>query len=132
MITRRDILVVSIGACANLAIAAWADTPPKPIMHSSVFNWSDSKVQTTRQGSRREAFDGPAATVDQLSFHIATLNPGQVPHAAHRHPEEELLAVKEGTLEVMQNGVTNQAGPGLSSFRRRMSTTACAIPHQRP
>jgi XRE family transcriptional regulator, regulator of sulfur utilization len=117
VITRRDFIVAGIVASATLAVVVWADTPLKPIMHSSVFNWSDLKVQTTKYGARREVFDGRTATVDQLSCHITTLNPGEVPHAAHRHPEEELLVVKEGTLQVMQNGVTNQAGPGAIIFQ---------------
>ena len=117
MITRRDIVVAGIAACATLAVAVWADTPLKPVMHSSVFNWSDFKVETTKYGARRAVFDGRTATLDQLACHITTLNPGQVPHAAHHHPEEELLVVKEGTLQVMQNGVTNQAGPGAIIFQ---------------
>ena len=116
MITRRDFVVGGIVACATLAVV-WADTPLKPIMHSSVFNWSDLKVQTTKYGARREVFDGRTATLDQLACHITTLNPGEVPHVAHHHPEEELLVVKEGTLQVMQNGVTNQAGPGAIIFQ---------------
>ena len=117
MITRRDLIVAGTVACATLAIAAWADTPLKPLMHSSIFNWSDLKVQKTKYGERREVFDARTATVNQLSCHITTLNPGEIPHAAHRHPEEELLVVKEGTLQVTQNGVTNEAGPGSIIFQ---------------
>jgi len=117
MITHRDILVGVFAASTAAGLVAWADAPAKPIMHSSIFNWSDLKAETTEYGARREVFDGRTATVNQLACHITTLNPGQAPHAAHRHPEEELLVVKEGTLQVMQNGVTNQAGPGSIIFQ---------------
>jgi len=117
VITRRDLIIAATVACATLAIAAGTDTSLKPIMHSSIFNWSDLKVQKTKYGERREVFDARTATVDQLSCHITTLNPGEIPHAGHRHPEEELLVVKEGTLQVVQNGVTNQVGPGSIIFQ---------------
>jgi XRE family transcriptional regulator, regulator of sulfur utilization len=117
MITRRDAVVAVVAACVAVTFVTWADSPTKPIMHSSVFNWSDFKVETTKYGARRQAFDARTATLDAFDCHITTLNPGQIPHAAHHHPEEELLVVKEGTLQVMQNGVTNQAGPGAIIFQ---------------
>ena len=117
MITRRDILAVAVAACAATALVTRADVTSTPILHSSVFNWSDFKIETTKYGARRDAFDARTATLSELACHITTLNPGQAPHAAHHHPEEELLVVKEGTLQVIQNGVTNQAGPGAIIFQ---------------
>jgi len=109
--------VAALAACVTGALVTWAEVPAKPMMHSSIFNWTDLKVQTTKYGARREGFDGRTTTLDELSCHITTLNAGQIPHAAHHHPEEELLVVKEGILQVMQNGVTNQAGPGSIIFQ---------------
>jgi quercetin dioxygenase-like cupin family protein len=40
------------------------------------------------------------------------VNPGEASHAAHRHPDEELILVKEGTLEVMIEGRPQRAGAG--------------------
>ena len=42
----------------------------------------------------------PTATLDELEIHITTLNKGETPHAPHQHPDEELVIVKEGTVEV--------------------------------
>lgn len=67
-------------------------------------------------GTFRGVFDAPTATLEGISCHVTTLNPGKEPHPAHRHPEEELLVIKEGTLEVVQNGVTNQVGAGGMVF----------------
>jgi quercetin dioxygenase-like cupin family protein len=44
------------------------------------------------------------------------LNPGKEPHPPHKHSEEELLIIKEGALEVMQNGVTNVVAAGGMVF----------------
>ncbi len=81
-------------------------------MHSSVFNWSNMKVETTKTGERRAVFDAPTATLAQFECHITTLNPGEAPHAGHKHPEEEMMIVKEGTLEAVQNDQTNRVEAG--------------------
>jgi quercetin dioxygenase-like cupin family protein len=39
-----------------------------------------------------------------------------MPHPAHQHSDEELIIIKEGELEVVQNGVTNHASPGAVIF----------------
>ena len=56
------------------------------------------------------------STLDRLESHITTLNPGEIPHAPHKHPEEELMILKEGTVEVVQNEVTNRVEAGGMIF----------------
>jgi quercetin dioxygenase-like cupin family protein len=85
-------------------------------MHSRVFQWNDMKASSSEISTVRNAFDSPTLTLDRYSCHITTLNPGKEPHPSHQHPEEELLVIKEGTLEVMQNGVTNRVGAGGMVF----------------
>jgi len=85
-------------------------------MRSRIFQWNAMKAQPSSIGVFRNVFDAPTATLDGFSCHITTLNPGKEPHPAHRHPEEELLVIKEGTLEVVQNGMTNQVSAGGMVF----------------
>ena len=73
---------------------------------SGVYNWDQLTVQPTDVGQRRSLFDSPTATANNLEFHITTLNPGQQSHAPHRHGNEELVMLKEGTLEAILNGKT--------------------------
>jgi quercetin dioxygenase-like cupin family protein len=101
-----------VSACIFVAAVALAQTAAKPPLHSSVFNWSGMKAEPTKVGERRGVFDAPTATLDRLECHITTLNPGESPHPAHRHPEEELMIVKEGTIEEVLNGVTNRVEVG--------------------
>ena len=117
MITRRDVAVTVLAAFVTLGAVALADSVVNPVMSSTVWNWNSLKVEPMKFGARREVFQGRTATLDLLACHITTLNPGQAPHDAHHHPEEELLVVKEGTVDVMQNGVTNRAGPGAIIFQ---------------
>jgi XRE family transcriptional regulator, regulator of sulfur utilization len=103
--------------CATVqAQTNFTNATPKPIMHSRVFQWSDMQPAAATNIAYKNVFDAPTATLDEYSCHITTLYPGQAPHPPHQHPEEELLIIKEGTLEVMQNGVTNQVGAGGMVF----------------
>ena len=58
----------------------------------------------------------PVATLDQLQLHVTTVGPHQKAHEAHKHPEEELIIVKEGMIDAMQNGETTRVGPGSVIF----------------
>jgi XRE family transcriptional regulator, regulator of sulfur utilization len=109
-------LEVTAHAQTNSATGSPAPGTVKPPMHSQIFQWSDLRAQPTGIGMLRNVFDAPTATLDNLSCHVTTLDPGKEPHPAHSHPEEELLVIKEGTLEVVQNGVTNQVGAGGMVF----------------
>jgi len=93
-----------------------APAPAKPVMRSGVFQWSDMKGQPSETATYRNVFDAPTATLQALSCHVTTLNPHKEPHPPHQHPEEELLIIKEGTLEVVQNGVTNRVAAGGMVF----------------
>jgi quercetin dioxygenase-like cupin family protein len=48
---------------------------------------------------------------------VTTLNPGQQAHPPHRHPDEELIIVKEGTVESLVNGEWKRLGPGSVVFQ---------------
>ena len=112
MITRRDLLVAAIAISTTVAVMALAQTAAKPMMHSSVFTWDSMPATNTATGERRNVFDAPTPTLSRIECHITTLNPGEVPHAPHKHPEEELMIVKEGTLQTVQNDVTNRVDAG--------------------
>jgi mannose-6-phosphate isomerase-like protein (cupin superfamily) len=83
---------------------------------SSVFDWAKLEVKPTPVGERREIFDNPTATLERLRCHATTVNVGEASHPPHRHPEEELIFVKEGTLEVSIEGNVQKAGPGSVIF----------------
>jgi quercetin dioxygenase-like cupin family protein len=117
MITRRDMIVAAAVACATVTAVTFADSIATPVLHSSVFNWLDSKFETTKYGARRQIFDSRTAILDQLEVHVTILKPGEMPHAGHRHPAEELVIIREGSLEAVQNTTTNSAGPGAVIFQ---------------
>jgi quercetin dioxygenase-like cupin family protein len=107
MITRRDLLVAVTSACLAVAGMVLAEANGRPVMHSCVFNWAELKARPTKQGEMRSVFDSPTPTLAQLECHVTTLNPGESPHPPHRHPDEELMVIKEGTLATLQGDRTN-------------------------
>lgn len=117
-ITRRDLIVAAMASSLTLAGAAAARVSAAPeIMGSRVFDWTAFTATPNRTGEVRRVVQLPTATLDELEIHITTLNPGETPHPPHKHPDEELLIVKEGTVESLVNGELKRVGPGSIVFQ---------------
>lgn len=115
--TRRDLAFLSLGLAAGIVatVCAQGAAAPKPLA-SGVFAWDQLPVEKTASGERRAVFDGATATVDRLETHVTTVNPGSASHAAHRHPDEELVYVREGVIEATIDGRTQRAPAGSVIF----------------
>jgi quercetin dioxygenase-like cupin family protein len=113
---KRFLLVAIVAACTTLVTVAWAQVTGRPVLHSSLFKWEQMKAEETPTGAKRNIFIDRTATLDQLSCHATTVKAGQASHPPHKHVEEELIIIKEGTFEVMQNGKVSEAGPGSVIF----------------
>jgi quercetin dioxygenase-like cupin family protein len=115
MITRRDATVAVLALTATLAGAAVV-RPQTPVMHSRVFDWNSFTVNKTAVGESRSVVRAPTPTLDELEMHITTLNPGQTSHPPHQHPNEELIIIREGTVETLSLGEWKRLGPGSIIF----------------
>lgn len=93
-----------------------AAATPAAKLGSTVFKWEDLKVRPTGNGERRDVTDGPTATFVRFEAHVTTLLPGKSSHAPHQHAQEELIILRDGTLDVSLNGVVTRAGPGSLLF----------------
>jgi XRE family transcriptional regulator, regulator of sulfur utilization len=116
MINGRDMVVAILAASVTLSISAFARSEAT-VMSSSVFDWNTIPVTQTKTGFVRRFFQAPTATLDELECHVTTLNPGESPHSPHKHVDEELIIIKEGTVEAMLNGETRRVGPGSVIFQ---------------
>jgi len=114
MITRRDLIVAGIVAACTASGFAIADQ--LPLLGSAVFDWNAVTAKPTDVGSVRAFFKDRTATLEQLEVHVTTLNPGKSPHPPHRHPNEEMIIVREGTVEALVNGDWKRVGPGSVIF----------------
>ena len=116
MITRRDIAVALSAIAVTLAgVAVFARTETA-VMQSSVFDWTSVAEKKTEVGSVRQFFRAPTVTLDELECHVTTLNPGQTSHPPHQHPNEELIIIREGTVETLSNGQWKRLGAGSVIF----------------
>jgi quercetin dioxygenase-like cupin family protein len=106
-------LLVSVSATSSIATIA----AQKHVQKSTVYSWSTADTTTNDWGAVRQVMRTPTPTLDELEIHISTLSPGKSPHAPHQHQHEELLILKEGTLETFQSGTTRRVGPGGIIFQ---------------
>jgi quercetin dioxygenase-like cupin family protein len=117
--TRREISFLTLGLAAGAlatALAQTGDAATPSKLASGVFTWESIPVEKTSSGERRAVFDSETATVDRLETHVTNVDVGKASHAAHRHPDEELIYVREGTVEATINGVAKLAPPGSVIF----------------
>jgi XRE family transcriptional regulator, regulator of sulfur utilization len=86
------------------------------VLISAVFPWESIENKTNANGSARQFFRAPTAALLQLECHATTLNPGLASHAPHHHPEEEIVIIRQGTVEALVDGEWKRVGPGSLIF----------------
>lgn len=88
----------------------------KPTLPSGVFDWEKLKVETTKTGDRRQVLKGSTCTMDNFTCHASSVPTGLALHGAHRHLDDEIVIVKEGTMEITIEGVPHRAVAGSVAF----------------
>lgn len=114
MLTRRDIVIALLAVSATLCVVVVHSQTP--VMQSAAFDWTAIPAKPTEVGSVRQFFRTPTVTLDELECHVTTLKPGAQSHPPHKHPNEELVIVREGTVECLVNGEWKRLGPGSVIF----------------
>ena len=114
MITRRDVAVALIAV--GCTVSGFAVTDELPMLGPAVFDRSSIPAKATAVGEVRSFFTMRTATLDQLEVHETTLNPGKSPHPPHKHPNEEMLVIRQGTVEALVKGEWKRIGPGSVIF----------------
>ena len=108
-------------ALVLLFLAAVATSPAAtstpPVLGSAAVSWEEIQARESPNGRSRQVFRAPTATLDELELHTTTLAPGQSPHPPHKHPDEELVIIKEGTVESNLDGQIRRLGPGSVIFQ---------------
>src|SRR4029079_16428940 len=115
-ITMRDLVVAVIAVGATLGIT-YAQEKPAAVLKSTVFDWNSWPVRNTDVGQSRQVVRQPTLTLDELEMHVTTLKAGLASHPPHKHANEELLILKEGTLEALVDGQWKKVGPGSIVFQ---------------
>jgi XRE family transcriptional regulator, regulator of sulfur utilization len=115
---RREILtaLAATSIAGDALAAAGQAQDPTAVMGSHVFDWNSLVDKPNAVGSVRTVCNTPTATLEDLEIHISTLNPGLMSHPPHRHPTEEVIIVRQGTVETLSNGKWIRVGPGSVIF----------------
>jgi quercetin dioxygenase-like cupin family protein len=116
MVSRRDVCVAVVASVVTLGMVM-APRAASPVMGSTIFDWNSFTEQANKTGTVRKVVQAPTATLDELEIHITTLNQGETPHPPHQHADEELVIIKQGTVESLVNGQLKRVGPGSIIFQ---------------
>jgi len=131
----KYLLPLALSAAVIGALYAQAPTAPKTPaakLVSAVYEWDQLQPSPLPTGVRRAVFDGPTTTLDRVHCHISTLNPGERSGQPLKHLQEEIVIVKEGTLEANYDGTAKTAGPGSVIFLASGATTFLRNPGKVP
>jgi len=106
--TRRD-LGLLLPLLAGLPAAA-----ENNMLQSKCYEFDEltPKTNASNHMEIRDVFRGTAKTGCPVALHISTLPPGAMPHPPHHHVHEEMMLIKEGTLQATIQGHTTSLGPG--------------------
>jgi quercetin dioxygenase-like cupin family protein len=117
---RREacIVVAALAALGGRGLSASAGStsgPDKdnPLSHSQAFPYESLPVTNLPNGgTMRKVLSGVLVTGEQIEVHESMLPPGKMPHTPHRHRNSEILFIREGKLEFLNNGKPEPVGPG--------------------
>lgn len=108
--SRRDLSLL-LPALAATKLAA-----QKGALPSKTYSFPDLPVKANGKNATRPVFDGETHTGFPIELHETELGPGLAPHPPHHHVHEEMIMMREGTVEVTINGKSAQLGPGSVAF----------------
>jgi mannose-6-phosphate isomerase-like protein (cupin superfamily) len=94
------------------ALAGAQSTPPGGTLASKAFRFEDLAAQPSGPIIMRQIFTGTTHSGYPIDLHDTELPAVAAPHAPHHHVHEELLLIREGTLEVALGGAKTRVGPG--------------------
>jgi quercetin dioxygenase-like cupin family protein len=88
-----------------------------PLLQSKVVKVESLQPEGAAPGAKAYVhFNGPTQQLSALASGLVTLEPGAQPHPPHRHPEEEIMIVGEGTGEFFINGIATPVKTGDMVF----------------
>jgi XRE family transcriptional regulator, regulator of sulfur utilization len=119
----RRLVPLSFLSAVALVLTSPAQPASPPVLGATALTWEEIAAKVPEGKRAAQVFRDPTATLDELEVHVTFLPAGQASHAPHTHPNEEIIIVKEGTLDAFLGGQTRRLGPGGLIF------AASNVPH---
>jgi uncharacterized cupin superfamily protein len=104
--TRRDLSTLLPLLAARAASAQTTALPSK------TYAFDDLPVKKNGANSSRAVLKGAMHDGCPLEMHISELAPGLAPHPPHHHGHDEMVIIRQGTLDVMISGKHTTLGAG--------------------
>jgi len=86
------------------------------VLPSRTYPFARIPVQVSGANKTRPVFEGDTHTGVHIELHETELPPGGAPHPPHRHAREEMILIREGTMEVTIAGRSATLGPGSVAY----------------
>jgi mannose-6-phosphate isomerase-like protein (cupin superfamily) len=91
-------------------------TPPNPPLASQAYRFELQPVRPSGPARQRRILEGETHTGLPIELHQTELPAASGSHPPHRHAHDELLMIREGTLEVTIAGKATVLGPGSVAY----------------
>ena len=86
------------------------------VLPAHAYKYEDLPVKINKTGKGRAVLKGDTHSGYPIEMHLTELDPGQAPHAPHRHVHEEIFMLREGTVDMTISGKTTRLGPGSVAY----------------
>ena len=97
---------------SNAAPPADNSVEKLPVMKTKSYKYDELPVATNGKNKQRRMFTAKTHTGFKMESHMSDIAPGEVNHPPHQHLREEMMLVREGTMELTISGVPHRLGPG--------------------
>jgi len=88
------------------------------VLPSKCYEFSELPVKTNPETNMesRQVFRGETHGGFEIACHMTKLAPGAMPHPPHKHVNEEMFFLRDGTIEITVEGKTCRLTPGSVAF----------------
>ncbi len=112
----RRFFLVAFSAALGTTMAPGGTPVARAAIGAAVKTGSKAQNLEHPFGVQQIYYQGPTNELSVFEGGNLRLNPGMEPHPPHKHPEEEIMLVTEGTGEISVEGEVTTVGPGSMMY----------------
>lgn len=83
-----------------------------PVMKTHAYHYNEVPDTINGKNKSKQLFRAKTHTGFKMESHMSDIAPGEVNHPPHQHLREEMMLVREGTMELTISGKPYRLGPG--------------------